>query len=194
MTVSKITVDLKARTFTIEVPDEKIESILDKVEALFDKAPLDSGSAPVHGSPGHAAEDAVEASAVVKSRDPAPQPRRRGKGPSKLKSWDTIDFGFTPEQRQAIREFYSAKNPTGQGESVAVLIVKAAEFLGKKDFDGNEVHSLFRIVDLPTPKNLTAVFGNMKRDSLARYEGNSVTVTSFTEDEVNFKLPKAVKS
>jgi hypothetical protein len=193
MAISKITVDLTARTFTIEVPDEKIESILEKVEALFDKTPTPP---PQVTSPrdGPSPQE-PEGEAPEQSQKPTPaSTRRRGKGPSKIKSWEISDLGLDTEQRQSIRDFYTQKSPTGQGESVAVLIVKASSILGKKEFDGNDLHSLFKIVDLPTPRNLTAVFGNMKRDGVAKYEDNKVIVTSFTEDEVNFKLPKTAKA
>lgn len=51
MSTSKITVDLRAKTFTIEVPDDKVESILDKIEALFENAPEDRPPLDPHTAP-----------------------------------------------------------------------------------------------------------------------------------------------
>ena len=193
MAMSKITVDLTARTFTIEVPDEKIESILEKVEALFVKSPpmiAAKVNPDVDGT-----NDRSQAADNLENaqRSQGGGTRKRAKNSSKTKSWEVSDLGLSTEQRQSIRDFYTEKKPAGQGESVAVLIVRAASLLGKKDFDGNDLHSLFKIVDLPTPKNLVSVFGNMKRDGLAKYDDSRIFVTSFTEDEVNFKLPRPAK-
>ncbi len=78
----------------------------------------------------------------------------------------------------------------GKEQQVAVLSVKLSEFLNKKVFTADEIHSALKIVETPTPKNLTAVFGNMKRDGLGDYKGTEFVVNHYTEDFVKFNLPK----
>lgn len=179
MTTSKVTVDLKARTFSVEVPDEKLDGILDRLTALFAVVPRENEPGADLGVEGDAG--VVE---VAKSK------RRAKVGGGKPKTWSIIDLGLDEDQRNSLRQFYAAKSPKGQGEEVAVLTVKLSEISGKKSFTGDEVHSALKIVDRPTPKNLSAVFGNMKRDAIGDYKGFDFIVNHLTEDFVKFKLPK----
>jgi hypothetical protein len=71
--------------------------------------------------------------------------------------------------------------------------VKLKEFMQKSSFSGDEIHSAFKVVNLPTPKNLIAVFGNMKRDGRANYVDNQVVINSHTEDYVNYTMSSSKK-
>lgn len=197
MSTSKICVDLRQRTFTIEVPDERVEAVLARVEALFKTEPTTTDmSLKNDQSAGDQSPDAEgpngSTNTDIKSKVDAPT-KKRSKGTAKVKSWQLVDLPLTTEQRQAFRDFYKEKNPTGQNDQVATIGVKLKEFMVKSSFSGDEIHSGFKIVNLPTPKNLIAVFGNMKRDGRANYVDNQVVINSHTEDYVNFTMTNSKK-
>lgn len=85
-------------------------------------------------------------------------------------------------------------DPRGQNAQVAVLGVKLKEYTKKSEFSCDDIHSAFKIVNRPTPKNLSAVFGNMKRDGKAGYSGHKLVVNSYTEDYVSFHMDKPEKA
>lgn len=192
MSVSKICVDLRQRTFTIEVPDERVEAVLARVEALFKTEPMMSDTAVSNDQGVGDRVNDIEvlnrsAGSEGKSKNEN-QVRKRGKGTSKVKSWELVDLPLNSEQRQHLRDFFQKKNPAGQNDQVATIGVKLKEFMQKSNFTGDEIHSAFKVVNLPTPKNLVAVFGNMKRDGRANYVDNQVVINSHTEDYVNYTM------
>lgn len=197
MSTSKICVDLRQRTFTIEVPDERVEAVLARVEALFKTEPT-APDVPSFSEQG-ASEQAhnIEPANGSINSDVKPKvdvsTKKRGKVSTKVKSWTLVDLPLNSDQRQNIREFYKEKNPAGQNDQVATIGVKLKEFMQKTSFSGDEIHSAFKIVDLPTPKNLIAVFGNMKRDGRANYVDNQIVINSHTEDYVNYVMVGAKK-
>lgn len=105
-----------------------------------------------------------------------------------------MDLGLDEAQRSTLRRFFADKTPRGQNEEIAVLAAKLSELTGQKTFNGDQIHSALKIVDRPTPKNMTAVFGNMKRGGLGDYKGVDFIVNHYTEDYVKFKLPHPAKT
>lgn len=195
MGTSKIAVDLRARTFEIEVPDERVDDILSRLEGLF-KLPNPTGevtssdSSPHQSAGDENSSPAEETDGESDGTQPAKRRRGNGKGVAKVRSYQLVELNLTSDQRSQIREFFSQKAPAGQNEQVAVLAVKLKEFLQKNNFSAGEIHSAFKIVDLPTPKNMMAVFGNMKRDGRGNYSDNKFIVNSHTEDYVNYHMQK----
>ncbi|MFC7397715.1 hypothetical protein ACFQU1_10975 [Chelatococcus sp. GCM10030263] len=196
VSTSKIFVDLKQRTFTIEVPDERLEAILDRIESLFKNHTIpdaEIGSPLVQDFPSsdddEGASERPEPTAKVNSEGG----RKRAKGNGKARSWELVDLPMTVEQRQALRGFFSEKSPATQNDQVAVVAVKLKEFLGKSMFSGDEIHSAFKIVDLPTPKNLPAVFTNMKKGGISGYSNSQIVVSSHTEDYVSYRMSASKK-
>ncbi len=187
MSISKLVVDLNARTFSIEVPDEKLDAVLDRLEEMFSSKSGRLAPTPHKAEPENAEQPAIPSGKIGRKRG-------RTSGVGKTKSWTIVDLGLDEEQRTKLRQHFSDKAPKGQGEEVAVLSAKLAEMTGQKLFNGDHIHSALKIVDRPTPKNMTAVFGNMKRDGLGDYKGNDFIVNHYTEDHVKFKLPRAEKA
>ncbi|WP_447753669.1 hypothetical protein [Sphingopyxis fribergensis] len=191
MATSKIAVDLRARTFEIEVPDGRVDEVLNRLEALF-KLPVPADLP--HKNAARAEETSGEE--VPREDDNGKVDsdsggKKRSKSAIKPKSYNLVDLGLNESQRAAVRDYYAEKNPIQQNDSVAVLGVKLAEFLGRPAFSADEIHSAFKIVNQPTPRNLIAVFGNMKRDGRAAYSDNKVHINSHTEDYVNFHMKKS---
>lgn len=200
MSTSKIVVDLRARTFEIEVPDARVDAVLDRLEAFF-RIPVLDGSEDHdrNGEDDSVAQEegrTVDGSASAVDGNGSGDTKRKrqpGRG-GKIRSYELVELGLTPEQRQAIRDFYAAKAPSQQNDKVAVLGVKLKEILKRSEFNHNEIHSAFKIINEPTPKNLTAVFGNMKRDGRAGYSDSKVVINSHTEDYVQFHMAAVKKS
>ena len=182
MATSKIAVDLRARTFEIEVPDGRVDEVLTRLEALLKlPVPVDlphKSGAKTEEAP---SEEATREDDNGKA-DPDTGGRKRNKSAIKPKSYNLVDLGLSETQRAAVRDYYAEKNPIQQNDSVAVLGVKLAELLGRSTFSPDEINSAFKIVNRPTPRNLIAVFGNMKRDGRAAYSDNKVHINSHTED------------
>jgi len=191
MDSSRITVDLRARTFEIEVPHDKVDAVLDRLEDFFSMAlPEEPEAVEAVESSGAAAPSPVpEEEGAPKS----PEVRKRSKGPSKIKAYDLVDLGLSTDQRNSFRDRYTEKNPAQQSDMVAVVGYLLKEFMNKNSFSQNEIHSAIKIVNKPTPKNLLAVFGNMKRDGIADYADSKVVINSLTEDYVNHHMASKVK-
>ena len=193
MAISKIVVDLRSRTFSVEVPDDKLDAILDRLELMLNAEPVSERAEPQ--AQGRDSSSTTANSGERVETPLKPKKRVRGAGASgKTKSLAIVDIGLDEAGREELRRFFSEKQPKGQGEQVAVLGSKLAEMTAKRIFSGDEIHSALKIVNQPTPKNLTAVFGNMKRDALGDYKGTDLVVNHFTDDYVKFKLPKAASA
>ncbi len=122
---------------------------------------------------------------------PSDKKRKRGTGGGgKTKTYQLVELGLAPQQRQAVQEFFAEKAPIQQNDQVAVLGVKLKELLKRDTFTMDEIHSAFKVVNKPTPRNLLAVFGNMKRDGKAGYSDNRVIINSYTDDHVQFHMKK----
>lgn len=198
MGTSKISVDLNQRTFEIEVPDENVGSVLDQLVQLFDKLPPAAASELEKSVDRDDPHDSVssENGAVDNDSERESKPKRKrgaAKGPTKIKAYELVDLGLTQPQRQEMQKFFQEKSPHGQNDQVAVLAVKLKEFKGKSDFSVDEIHSAFKVVNKPTPRNLTAVLGNMKRDGRGGYSDSKLIVNSFTEDHVEFHMTSGPK-
>lgn len=195
MGTSKVSVDINQRSFEIEVPDENVGHVLELLGHLFDRLqPV--ASAPRPSSLEQAFNpDRTEEVEEIRSEDSTKPKRKKvgNKGAAKVRPPELIELGLSPEQRQEMQTFFAAKAPKGQNDQVAVLGVKLKEFTQRSEFTVDEIHSAFKVVARPTPKNLTAVFGNMKRDGRAGYSDYKILINSYTEDFVNFHMSKADK-
>lgn len=184
MGMSKIAVDLQSRTFEIEVPDDKVEATINLLQKLFSEVPVAPSSTP--------ARSPASSPAVAATGDSSQSKTEKSSGKKKSnfkpKTYGLVDLGLTTEQRKELNDFYVSKKPSGQNEQVAVLAIKLKEFLGRAAFSGDEIHSAFKVVNKPTPKNLASVMGNMKRDGKAGLEDGVLQVNNFTEDFVNFHM------
>ena len=196
MGTSKIAVDLSQRTFDIEVPDENVADVLEQLGRLFDRLPSVAARRPekLDEPPSHSnAPEEGEAEEGQEQQDKPKRKRGSAKGPTKLRPYQLIDLGLTQPQRLEMQKFFEEKEPKGQNDQVAVLSVKLKEFKGQSEFTVDEIHSAFKVVNKPTPKNLTAVIGNMKRDGKGGYNDNKLVVNSFTEDHVAFHMNSSGK-
>lgn len=198
MSVSKISVDLRQRTFSIEVPDDRVEAILERVEALFKNEPTvdlpaDSLRSAEYSPPMNGAS--VDAQKIEEQKGGTEgSGKKRGKGAGKARAWNLLEFPLTPEQRQEIRDFFKEKSPTSQNDTVAVVATKLKKFLNRSEFNGDEIHSALKIVNKPTPRNLLAVFGNIKVAGIGGYSDNKLVVNSLMEDHVAFHMKKKEKT
>ena len=124
------------------------------------------------------------------SIDNSKQKRKRGSGKAsaKVKVPELIDLGLDETQRREVISYFAEKAPSGQNDQVAVLGVALKKHLKRSEFNVDEVHSAFKIVQKPTPKNLFAVFGNMKRAGKSGYANSCLVVNAYTEDHVNFHM------
>jgi hypothetical protein len=187
VSTSRIKVDLSSRSFEIEVPDEKIDDVLVKIEKLFAQTRAPGGNV----APLQTDESQTEAGEESNGKLSDKKRKRGGGSGGKTKSYQLVDLGLSPQQRQAIQEFFTEKAPSQQNDQVAVLGVKLKEFLNRDTFTGDDIHSAFKVVNKPTPRNLTAVFGNMKRDGKAGYSDNKIVINSYTDDHVQFHMKRA---
>lgn len=195
MGVSKISVDLNERTFDLEVPHESLAHVLEQIAMLFDKLSPPS-SLQKNDFSAISSEQEIDNSdeeILDNSAHNLKTKRKRSsaRGPSKVRAYQLVELNLAQEQRLEMQRFFQEKSPKSQNDQVAVLAVKLKEMMKKEDFTTDEIHSAFKVVNKPTPKNLTAVFGNMKRDGRGGYVDNKLIVNSFTEDHVAFHMSKS---
>lgn len=185
---SKLVVDLRARTFEIDVPHDRVDAVLDRLELFFSMAlPLEDVE-PV--SPAALGEESTTEEEVRQNGDvtKVDVARRRGKATAKPKSYEQVELNLSPEQRETFRTEFASKDPTQQSELVAVTGYLLKRLTNKTSFTPNEIHSGIKIVNKPTPRNLQAVFGNMKRDGIGDYNDGKVIINSLTDDFVDHHM------
>lgn len=190
MGIAKIAVDLRARTFEIEVSEEHVQDILGRIEALLEahsSSPDDriSDEPAGHIPPGQEGSSAVTDSGAA----PTKPARTRGKS-GRLTNWKMVELGLGQDQIEGLREFFRQRSPTTQNDIVAVIGVKLKEYLAKDRLTGDEINSALKLVEQPTPKNLRAVFGNMKGEGIGDADGSTLIVNTYTEDYVKFRMKK----
>lgn len=190
MDSSRLVVDLRARTFEIEVPHDKVDAILDRLEAFFAMTVPAEQAQPPSTSTRDASEAADQHTDDSGSVDKPEGPKKRARGSGKPKSYQPLDLGLSSEQRESFRADFAEKNPVQQSDLVAVVGYLLKKLTGRGSFSVDEIHSGIKIVSKPTPKNLLAVFGNMKRDGIADYVDSKVVVNSLTEDHVDHHMAK----
>jgi hypothetical protein len=190
MGVSRVSVDLNSRSFEIEVPDENLSSVLKMLESLFSNVPPVAEVKAERSAP----EAPLMETDAPEDAGPEKVKRKRGKGTGKVRPLAVVDLGLSTTQRQELQKHFTEKAPVGQNDQVAVLAVKIKEMTGKTQFSGDDIHSAFKIVNRPTPRNLVAVMGNMKRDGKAGYSENQLQVTHYTEDHVHYHMKKPEKT
>lgn len=166
MSVVKLKIDIKGGTLDVEADDENFQEVMKEAGVLLDKfAKAQISSDPVsklvnnHDVPTGTKQDSEQPSKTEASS--AKPRRRRTSGGGKTANWQFLNDLLTPEQGEELRKFYRSKSPANQNEQVAVLVIKMKELLDQEAFDGNEVYTAFRNVDVKAPANLAAVFGNM---------------------------------
>jgi hypothetical protein len=118
---------------------------------------------------------------------------RRRKGAGKTKNWE-----FKPELLQdsdwvRVRDFVAVKSPSTQNEKVAVFVSILSQILGRKAFDGHELHTCFKTLTERTPANLTGVLGNMAAEGLGHTSEGKFQLDFAGNQLVDHDLPR-VKS
>ncbi len=193
---SRIAVDLKARTFEIDVPHDRIEAVLDRLESFF-ALPVEEAAASDEVFTSDNTEKTVQHAPAMPAENDNPKPeqgRKRSKVPSKIRSYEAVDLGLDSDARGKFRETFNSYNVQNQSDTIAVLGYILKNELLRSEFSLNEIHSALKIVGKPTPKNLLAVFGNMKRDAIAEYRDSKIIVNSLTEDHVLHHMQAKKKS
>ena len=190
--------DLREGRFHVEGSESSVMSVVERLEGLLAKFWNPSvadqavrGGAPAStngGGPAGSTEEVPQKNEETGSGRAAPRPRRVSTG--RGASYNFVELDLGEPQREELRQFFAEKAPSGQNEAVAVLTVKAAELLNKKTFTVDEVFSLTRLVDIKSPKDLRAVFKNMRSAGLGRADGAEFTVNYLTEDFVHKDLPR----
>ena len=89
MSISKISVDIRQRTFSIEVPDERVDTVLERIEALFKNET--SSNARANSAAIQDDEPTPRDFAPTQSGEPTKPTsesgsKKRGKGPIKTRS------------------------------------------------------------------------------------------------------------
>lgn len=190
MDSSRVSVDLRTRTFEIEVPHDQVTVILDRLESFFAMPmPADEPAEDSRNASGpedeRSTDDVAGEQADADKLEPA---KKRSKSPAKPRSYDHVDLGLSSEQRDKFRDDFAARAPVQQSDIVAVIGFQLKPLMGKGEFTPNEIYSAIKIINKPTPKNLLAVFGNMKRDGIADYTNGKVVINSLTDDHVNHHM------
>lgn len=190
----RLKVDIDNRSVDIEADKDSFEAVSERAVALIEAfAKVPASSAIAVKADEAVSEDIAPERAADQSgehKDAAgTQKQRRVRGGGKTANWATLNDLLDGKTGPQLKEFYDKKSPKNQNEQVAVLTVQLKRLLGRDGFDGNEVHTAFRMVGAKTPGNLTAVFGNMATAGLGQQNDKKFVPNWKAEQLVDYDLP-----
>ena len=118
------------------------------------------------------------------------KPQRQRSSGGEAPNYSEVNLGLTDNQCRELRQFYEEKSPSKQNDIVAVVTVKIADLIDKKEFSVDEIFSGVRLIGgVKTPRSIKAVINNMYSLGLAGRTDGKLVVNFATEDHVNLQLP-----
>lgn len=193
----------KIEYLKIEASDETIQKALQTIERS--RGPIEVFTRPIKRLPNSASTPAeetlfdgngvvdVEATEVEQQQEQEQETdattggkRTRGEGPvvdRNAKIIPAADVDFYPKDKQSLKEFFAAKNPTKDLDQCLVFCYFFQEILKLKPFGVGHVLLAFRHVNKPLPKDLGQTLRNMRGNTkrgkawLSFANASDITVT-----------------
>jgi hypothetical protein len=193
--IVKINIDLNSGAVNIEAASESLNMIFDRLESflpsLIDAKSQfsngeDEGEETGEGGEENVGEGAVEA-AEPKGKTPA-KPKRTSS--AKPETYRTVELGLNADERQAFKDFYAEKSPSGQSDHVLTVIYWLIKNTNKESLSKYEVFTGLRTVNEKAPKRLTSVLSNLAISSYIIKNGSNSSLHHIGEDYVERDLPK----
>tara|TARA_R110000868_G_C10612648_1_gene741536 strand:- start:83 stop:685 length:603 start_codon:yes stop_codon:yes gene_type:complete len=193
--IVKINIDLNSGAVNIEAASESLNMIFDRLESflpsLIDaKSQFSNGEGEGEetgkGGEENVGEEAVEV-AEPKGKTPA-KPKRTSS--AKPETFKTVELGLNADERQAFKDFYAEKSPSGQSDHVLTVIYWLIKNTKRESLSKDEVFTGLRTVNEKAPKRLTSVLSNLAISSYIIKSGSNSSLHHIGEDYVERDLPK----
>lgn len=122
----------------------------------------------------------------------APNGNNRGAlGATRYQDFQPIKLGISDQAEIELQEFYKLKQPKGQEEQVATIILKLASLLGRDRLNYDQIYQGFRVVaEAYPPKSLAGVVSNMATKMLIEREADGIRLKIQGVDLVEKELPR----
>ena len=191
--IVKINIDLNSGAVNIEAASESLNMIFDRLESflpsLIDaKSQFSNGEGEGEeagdGGEENVGEEAVEA-AEPKGKTPA-----KPTSSAKPETFKTVELGLNADERQAFKDFYAEKSPSGQSDHVLTVIYWLIKNTNRESLSKDEVFTGLRTVNEKAPKRLTSVLSNLAISSYIIKSGSNSSLHHIGEDYVERDLPK----
>ncbi|ABN62206.1 hypothetical protein [Shewanella baltica] len=194
--IVKINIDLNSGAVNIEAASESLNMIFDRLESFLPSlndaknqfSNCDYENADTVEVSGESSSNDEE-SVSVECNDKAPAKPKRSSS-SKPETFKTVELGLDAELRQAFKDFYAEKSPTGQSDHVLTVIYWLIKNTDKEFLSKNEVFTGLRTVNEKAPKRLTSVLSNLALSSYIIKNGANSGLHHIGEDYVERELPK----
>ena len=109
---------------------------------------------------------------------------------AKPETFKTVELGLNADERQAFKDFYAEKSPSGQSDHVLTVIYWLIKNTNRESLSKDEVFTGLRTVNEKAPKRLTSVLSNLAISSYIIKSGSNSSLHHIGEDYVERDLPK----
>lgn len=193
--IVKINIDLNSGAVNIEAASESLNIIFDRLESFLPslinaKSQFSNGEGEgevtAEGDEENVDEEAVEA--VESKGKTSAKPKRTSSG--KPETFKTVELGLNADERQAFKDFYAEKSPSGQSDHVLTVIYWLIKNTNRESLSKDEVFTGLRTVNEKAPKRLTSVLSNLAISSYIVKNGSNSSLHHIGEDYVERDLPK----
>lgn len=193
--IVKINIDLNSGAVNIEAASESLNMIFDRLESFLPslinaKSQFSNGEGEGEGT-GEGDEENIDEESVEavepKGKTPA-KPKRTSSG--KPETFKTVELGLNADERQAFKDFYAEKSPSGQSDHVLTVIYWLIKNTNRESLSKDEVFTGLRTVNEKAPKRLTSVLSNLAISSYIVKSGSNSSLHHIGEDYVERDLPK----
>jgi hypothetical protein len=193
--IVKINIDLNSGAVNIEAASESLNMIFDRLESflpsLIDAKTQFSNGEDESGETGEVSGEISNDESDVSVEPKGKTPDKPKKSPSaKPATFKMVELGLDAEERQAFKEFYAEKSPSGQSDHVLTVIYWLIKNTDKETLNKNEVFTGLRTVNEKAPKRLTSVLSNLALSSYITKNGADSGLHHIGEDYVERELPK----
>lgn len=193
--IVKINIDLNSGAVNVEAASESLNMIFDRLESflpsLIDAKSQFSNGEGGEGEAGEGGEEIVdeEAAAPVELKGKTPAKPKRTSS-AKPETFKTVELGLNADERQAFKEFYAEKSPSGQSDHVLTVIYWLIKNTNRESLSKDEVFTGLRTVNEKAPKRLTSVLSNLAISSYIIKSGSNSSLHHIGEDYIERDLPK----
>jgi len=189
LVVGKVDIEIESSEASIERVFDRvvglIEALPDSAQSVEDTWQPDSGPSQMEPT---ANSGTVAASAAVPS-DELDQKKHKTPPTKKAERLHAVDLGLSPEQRDALHEFYKQKAPVGQNDHVLTVMSGLNKSLGSSPLSKDQIFTGLHTVNERAPKRLQSVLSNLMLGGLILRVGDGYVMHHTGEDHVEKDLP-----
>ncbi|AJQ95666.1 hypothetical protein [Gynuella sunshinyii] len=194
--IVKINIDLNNGAVNIEANSESLDAIFDRLESFLPSLIDAKSQFSESESPETDAQKKVSPESEISGENGAEELKKKAAlkpkktSSTKPETFKTVELGLNADQRQAFKDFYAEKSPSGQSNHVLTVIYWLIKNTDKEHLTKDEIFTGLRTVNEKAPKRLTSVLSNLALASYITKEGTNSGLHHIGEDYIERELPK----